>query len=154
MIDEKNIKPLPQIIDFALLNLVQSILETWSSQQSWSVSHRIECMWMACCVWFITAADCYELGRVAYNNRDYYHTVCWIQEALIQWEKEENKTIDKPTLLDYLAYCLYMVSLMCQHSHICIVNLTESTGMHILIISSLLMSLLYKQFWCKVINLF
>jgi len=47
---------------------------------------------------------------VAYFNQDYYHTVMWITEALNVWQTEQEKTIDKPTLLDYLSYSLYMVS--------------------------------------------
>jgi len=58
----------------------------------------------------MAADDCFRLGAVAYFNQDYYHTVMWITEALNIWTTEQPKTIDKPTLLDYLAYSLYMVS--------------------------------------------
>ena len=34
----------------------------------------------------------------------------WITEALSIWQTEQQKTVDKPTLLDYLSYSLYMVS--------------------------------------------
>jgi len=50
------------------------------------------------------------MGAVAYFNQDYYHTVMWISEALKIWETEEQKTIDKATLFDYLSYSLFMVS--------------------------------------------
>ena len=46
---------------------------------------------------------------MAYFNQDYYHTVMWISEALKIWQTEQEKTIDKATLLDYLSYSLYMV---------------------------------------------
>ena len=59
---------------------------------------------------FYSADDCFRLGAVAYFNQDYYHTVMWITEALNVWQTEQQKTIDKPTLLDHLSYSLYMVS--------------------------------------------
>ena len=66
---------------------------------------------IAVCGMFIPVADdCFRLGSVAYFNQDYYHTVMWITEALNIWNTEQPKTIDKPTLLDYLSYSLYMVS--------------------------------------------
>jgi len=58
----------------------------------------------------LAADDCFRLGAVAYFKQDYYHTVMWITEALNVWNTEQQKTIDKPTLLDYLSYSLYMVS--------------------------------------------
>jgi len=58
----------------------------------------------------LAADDCFRLGAVAYFNQDYYHTVMWITEALNVWKTEQQKTIDKATLLDYLSYSLYMVS--------------------------------------------
>lgn len=30
----------------------------------------------------LNAEDCFEIGRVAYNNYDYYHMLEWMQEAL------------------------------------------------------------------------
>lgn len=30
----------------------------------------------------LAAHDCFELGRVAYNAQDYYHTVLWMREAM------------------------------------------------------------------------
>jgi len=63
-------------------------------------------------VCLLAAEDCYRLGSVAYFNQDYYHTVMWITEALNIWQTEKQKTIGKSTLLDYLSYSLYMVSLL------------------------------------------
>lgn len=56
-----------------------------------------------------TANDCFELGRIAYNDGDYYHTILWMQEALALVEKESPPTIFKSVLLDYLSYSTYMV---------------------------------------------
>lgn len=30
----------------------------------------------------LDSQDCFEIGRSAYNNQDYYHTLEWMQEAL------------------------------------------------------------------------
>lgn len=30
----------------------------------------------------LTAQDCFEVGRAAYNGKDYYHTLQWMEEAL------------------------------------------------------------------------
>ena len=61
----------------------------------------------------VAANDCFELGRIAYNSQDYYHTVLWIQEALNLYERElPEPTMDRATLLDYLAYATYMVSFL------------------------------------------
>lgn len=56
----------------------------------------------------LTANDCFELGRQAYINKDYYHTVLWMQEAMDRLNKEESsKDIDKVTILEYLAFATY-----------------------------------------------
>ncbi|XP_067876564.1 prolyl 4-hydroxylase subunit alpha-1-like isoform X1 [Heterodontus francisci] len=55
----------------------------------------------------LTAEDCYELGKVAYSDTDYYHTELWMEQALKQLEAGEVSTIDKITILDYLSYAVY-----------------------------------------------
>lgn len=56
-----------------------------------------------------TAEDCFDLGRIAYNNADYYHTVLWMEQAMDQLQ--DNDVIsDKALLLDYLAFAVYSVS--------------------------------------------
>lgn len=57
----------------------------------------------------LTAHDCYELGRIAYNEGDHYHTILWMREALALVEKENPTTILKSILIDYLSYSTYMV---------------------------------------------
>jgi hypothetical protein len=50
------------------------------------------------------ALECYDLGRVAYTNDDFYHTLMWMQEALDHLDKEINNTsINKFDILDHLA---------------------------------------------------
>ena len=57
----------------------------------------------------IVADDCFTLGRQAYNEGNFYHTVNWMQEALDRWDYEVNKTVERADILDYLAYAMSMV---------------------------------------------
>jgi prolyl 4-hydroxylase len=51
------------------------------------------------------------LGRVAYANRDFYHTLMWMQEALDHLDEEINdKSINKIDILDHLAYATFKVN--------------------------------------------
>ncbi|KAM4704283.1 prolyl 4-hydroxylase subunit alpha-1 [Rhinophrynus dorsalis] len=57
---------------------------------------------------FLTAEDCYELGKIAYTEADYYHTELWMEQALRQLDNgEESSSIDKVLVLDYLSYAVY-----------------------------------------------
>ena len=58
----------------------------------------------------LSAADCFEIGRVAYNNKDYYHTVMWMKEAYdrLRIEPKSTQGLDKIAILDYLSYAVYM----------------------------------------------
>lgn len=56
----------------------------------------------------LTANDCFELGRQSYQNKDYYHTVLWMTEAMDRYHDEVNKTITKGDILEYLAFSTYM----------------------------------------------
>lgn len=55
----------------------------------------------------MTVADCYELGKIAYSEADYYHTELWMAQALTQLDEGEESTIDKVTVMDYLSYAIY-----------------------------------------------
>ncbi|XP_059496388.1 prolyl 4-hydroxylase subunit alpha-1-like isoform X3 [Stegostoma tigrinum] len=55
----------------------------------------------------LTAEDCYELGKVAYTDTDYYHTELWMEQALKQLDAGEVSNINKITVLDYLSYAVY-----------------------------------------------
>jgi prolyl 4-hydroxylase len=48
---------------------------------------------------------------VAYNDEDYYHTASWMSEAMNKLEKEENKTMNKSDIIDYLSFALYQVNI-------------------------------------------
>ncbi|XP_059374734.1 prolyl 4-hydroxylase subunit alpha-1-like isoform X1 [Carassius carassius] len=55
----------------------------------------------------MTVADCFELGKIAYSEADYYHTELWMAQALTQLDEGEESTIDKVTVMDYLSYAIY-----------------------------------------------
>jgi prolyl 4-hydroxylase len=51
------------------------------------------------------------LGRVAYANEDFYHTLMWMQEALDHLDEEINNTpIKKIDILDHLANATFKVT--------------------------------------------
>ncbi|VDK59359.1 unnamed protein product [Anisakis simplex] len=55
----------------------------------------------------LTAHDCFEIGRIAYNDYDYYHTILWMQEAKDRVEKEDVPTANYEDILEFLAFALY-----------------------------------------------
>lgn len=58
----------------------------------------------------LAADDCFQLGVIAYNRQDYYHTVMWLSQALEDDSNETVKTADRRKILDYLAYAMYQVN--------------------------------------------
>ncbi|KAM4716004.1 prolyl 4-hydroxylase subunit alpha-1-like isoform 1-T2 [Anableps anableps] len=56
----------------------------------------------------LSADDCYDLGKVAYSDVDYYHTELWMAQALKQLDQgEESSIVDAVAILDYLSYSVY-----------------------------------------------
>uniref|UniRef100_F1L319 procollagen-proline 4-dioxygenase n=1 Tax=Ascaris suum TaxID=6253 RepID=F1L319_ASCSU len=55
----------------------------------------------------LNANDCFEIGRAAYNDYDYYHTILWMQEAKDRVEKENPPTASLEDILEFLAFALY-----------------------------------------------
>ena len=58
----------------------------------------------------LTVDDCYDLGKVAYSEADYFHTELWMSQALQQLEGGEepaSAAADAVTILDYLSYSIY-----------------------------------------------
>ncbi|KAI8521570.1 prolyl 4-hydroxylase subunit alpha-1-like isoform X3 [Branchiostoma floridae x Branchiostoma belcheri] len=53
--------------------------------------------------------DCFELGRLAYVDQDYYHCALWMEEALARFQPDPTSDLTKDTILDYLAYASYQV---------------------------------------------
>lgn len=57
---------------------------------------------------FLTVDDCFDLGRVAYLDGDYYHTELWMLQALRQLEQGETPgAVDVVMILDHLSYSVY-----------------------------------------------
>lgn len=56
----------------------------------------------------LNAHDCFELGRVSYNQADYYHTLMWMQEALDRLHREtENPSVNEADILEYLGFSMF-----------------------------------------------
>ncbi|CAC5425469.1 P4HA [Mytilus coruscus] len=52
----------------------------------------------------LSADACFELGRIAYEDGDYYHGFHWMAMAKERLEKERNKTTEMSDILDYMAW--------------------------------------------------
>ncbi|XP_029439710.1 prolyl 4-hydroxylase subunit alpha-2 isoform X1 [Rhinatrema bivittatum] len=57
----------------------------------------------------LSADDCFGMGKVAYNDGDYYHTVLWMQQALKQLDEGEDASSSKVAALDYLSYGVFQL---------------------------------------------
>lgn len=56
----------------------------------------------------LSGDDCYDLGRMAYWEADYYHTELWMEQALKLLDQEpESDSVDPVDVLDYLSYSVY-----------------------------------------------
>lgn len=49
------------------------------------------------------------MGKTAYNDADYYHTVLWMQQALKKHDDGEEAAITKAEILDYLSYGVFQL---------------------------------------------
>ncbi|XP_027704972.1 prolyl 4-hydroxylase subunit alpha-2 isoform X4 [Vombatus ursinus] len=57
----------------------------------------------------LSADDSFGMGKTAYNDGDYYHTVLWMQQALKQHDDGEDATTSKAEILDYLSYAVFQL---------------------------------------------
>lgn len=57
----------------------------------------------------LTVDDCFDMGKTAYNEADYYHAVLWMQQALKQLDTGEEAGVSKVDILDYLSYSVYQM---------------------------------------------
>ncbi|XP_038564326.1 prolyl 4-hydroxylase subunit alpha-2 isoform X5 [Micropterus salmoides] len=57
----------------------------------------------------LTVDDCFDMGKTAYNDADYYHAVLWMQQALKQLDAGEEAVVSKVDILDYLSYSVYQM---------------------------------------------
>jgi len=59
--------------------------------------------------------DCIDLGRLAYDKGDFYHTVMWMEHALQQLEREKQNISEgfynqtQAIILDHLAFSTFRV---------------------------------------------
>ena len=57
----------------------------------------------------LTVDDCFDMGKTAYNDADYYHAVLWLQQSLKQLDGGEESLVSKADILDYLSYSVYQM---------------------------------------------
>ncbi|XP_035146792.1 prolyl 4-hydroxylase subunit alpha-2 isoform X5 [Callithrix jacchus] len=57
----------------------------------------------------LSVDDCFGMGRSAYNEGDYYHTVMWMEQVLKQLDAGEEATTTKSQVLDYLSYAVFQL---------------------------------------------
>ncbi|XP_073426029.1 prolyl 4-hydroxylase subunit alpha-2 isoform X2 [Dendrobates tinctorius] len=57
----------------------------------------------------LSVDDCFGMGKIAYNDGDYYHTVLWMQEALKLLDEGEESSTPKVEVLDYLSYTVFQL---------------------------------------------
>lgn len=57
----------------------------------------------------LSVGDCFDMGKTAYNEADYYHAVLWMQQALKQLDSGEDTIVSKADILDYLSYSVYQM---------------------------------------------
>uniref|UniRef100_G3VJB9 procollagen-proline 4-dioxygenase n=1 Tax=Sarcophilus harrisii TaxID=9305 RepID=G3VJB9_SARHA len=57
----------------------------------------------------LSADDSFGMGKTAYNDGDYYHTVLWMQQALKQHDDGEDAVTSKVEILDYLSYAVFQL---------------------------------------------
>ncbi|TKR86888.1 hypothetical protein L596_011391 [Steinernema carpocapsae] len=55
----------------------------------------------------LNAHDCFEIGRTAYNQRTFLHSLNWMKEAMRLLETENPPSVEKTEILEYLAYDYY-----------------------------------------------
>ncbi|XP_062859273.1 prolyl 4-hydroxylase subunit alpha-1a isoform X2 [Trichomycterus rosablanca] len=55
----------------------------------------------------LSVEDCFELGKIAYSETDYYHTELWMVQALKQMDEGEESSVESANVLDYLSYSVY-----------------------------------------------
>ncbi|KPJ11198.1 Prolyl 4-hydroxylase subunit alpha-2 [Papilio machaon] len=60
----------------------------------------------------LTASDCYELGRILYNIKDYKNSLRWMEESLLKYKKEnEDYNFTEVDILEYISYLYYLLGI-------------------------------------------
>lgn len=52
----------------------------------------------------LTAEDCYQIGRTAYLNEDFYHCKLWMKEVMVR-NKKTYQSFSSFDVLDHLSFC-------------------------------------------------
>ncbi|CAG7833895.1 unnamed protein product, partial [Allacma fusca] len=66
-----------------------------------------------CCTNELDVDDCFELGRQSYNTGDHYHTILWMNEALVKADEAKRNSsrsssgVTEADILEYLAFSTY-----------------------------------------------
>ncbi|XP_076459710.1 prolyl 4-hydroxylase subunit alpha-1-like isoform X2 [Babylonia areolata] len=55
----------------------------------------------------LTVEDCFQLGRLTYNEEDFYHTTLWMEEAMNRLGDKDATPAKRVELLDYLAFSYF-----------------------------------------------
>lgn len=53
----------------------------------------------------MSSEDCFEIGRLMYNNRDYHHTIMWMEEAINRLNNDSR--LPRSDVLEYLAFSTF-----------------------------------------------
>lgn len=55
----------------------------------------------------LTVDECFELGRLSYNEDDFYHTTLWMEQALSLLKNDASTDSERAHMLDYLSFSYY-----------------------------------------------
>lgn len=56
----------------------------------------------------LTADECFQIGKIAYEKKDYYHAGPWLEQAVQRAEDEWEYRMDLQHALDLASYSLYI----------------------------------------------
>lgn len=105
-----------------LSNSCTHILPAWFYQPCGTTQHEHEVFedftprsLNLCMLNALTVDECFLLGRLSYNDKDLYHTILWMQEALdidraAPYNPGNRTAVERKEILDYLSYALAVVS--------------------------------------------
>nr|XP_019552005.2 prolyl 4-hydroxylase subunit alpha-1-like [Aedes albopictus] len=54
----------------------------------------------------LASHECYAIGAILSQTKQYDHSIAWLKEALRRWSLESSKSISKFEILDFLSYSL------------------------------------------------
>lgn len=68
----------------------------------------------------MNAGDCYELGRVLYNEKDYRNALAWMTEALRKYKEETQPAyaFTEVDVLEYISFSHYLLGELLQMAYV------------------------------------